>query len=60
MADILMRVDESILPNIARAIMNRTGKTEPIALTQFSTEIEGIGVKQEDIDEIAELLGGDA
>lgn len=40
MADILIKVDETVLPGIAKAIMSKTGKTEPLKITDFAGEIE--------------------
>lgn len=42
MADILLKVDETVLPDIAKAIMSKTGKTEPLKITQFASEITSI------------------
>ena len=42
MADILIKVDETVMPDIAKAIMSKTGKTEPLKITQFAEEIEKI------------------
>ena len=42
MADILLQLDETILPGIANAIKDKTGKTDALPLTQFAAEIESI------------------
>ena len=42
MADVLLKVEETVIPNIAKAIMDKTGKSEPLTLSQFASEIESI------------------
>lgn len=42
MADILIKVDETVMPDIAKAIMSKTGKTDPLKITQFAEEINRI------------------
>lgn len=42
MADILLKVEENVLPNLAKAIMAKTGKSEPLTLSQFQAEVESI------------------
>lgn len=42
MGDILLKVEENVLPNLAKAIMAKTGKSEPLTLLQFQTEVESI------------------
>ena len=44
MADVLIKVDETVMPEIARVIMSKTGKSDPLKITQFAEEIEGISV----------------
>lgn len=44
MADVLIKVDETVMPEIAQAIMSKTGKSDPLKITQFAEEIEGISV----------------
>lgn len=50
MADVLIKVDEAVIPGIANAIMNKTGKFDPLSLPQFAEEIEGISVGSGDGD----------
>lgn len=42
MANILLKVEETVLPNLAKAIMAKTGRSEPMALPEFETEVESI------------------
>ena len=49
MADILIKLDENILPGVAKAIMDKTGKIEPLPLTQFASEIESISVGEDPV-----------
>lgn len=42
MGDVLLRVEENVLPNLAKAIMAKTGKSEPLTLPQFQAEVESI------------------
>ena len=44
MADILIKVDETVMPEIAQAIMDKTGKTTPLKITDFAGEISDITV----------------
>ena len=42
MADILLKIDEKVMPNLAKTIMKKTGKYEPLTIPQFAEEIESI------------------
>lgn len=47
MANILLKVEETVLPNLAKAIMAKTGKSEPMTVSQMASEINGITTKSE-------------
>jgi len=42
MADILLKVEENVLPNLAKTIMAKTGRSEPMTLPEFEAEVESI------------------
>ena len=42
MGDILLKIDENVLPNLARTIMSKTGRSEPMTISQFAEEIDSI------------------
>lgn len=56
MGDILFKVEETVLPNLAKAIMEKTGKTDPLTLPRFAEEIRGIE-GEADLSDIITLLG---
>lgn len=43
MADILLRVEENVLPNLAEKIRSKTGNSSPLSLPQFEAELDNIG-----------------
>lgn len=43
MADILLRVEENVLPNLAEKIRSKTGNGSPLSLPQFEAELDNIG-----------------
>lgn len=55
MADVLIKVDETVVPEIARAIMAKTGKSDPLKITDFAGEIAGIGGGSNDSEQISYL-----
>jgi hypothetical protein len=61
MADILLKVDENVIPNLAQAIKLKTGKNEPLMLSQFQEEVETIsGGSSAMIDETLTISGAAA
>lgn len=42
MADILLRVEENVLPNLAEKIRSKTGNSSPLSLPQFEAELDNI------------------
>lgn len=47
MADILIKVEETVIPEIADAIRAKTGKHDPLSLPQMASEIESISGERE-------------
>lgn len=42
MGDVLLRVEETVLPSLAQKIMSKTGRSEPMTLPEFGTEVDKI------------------
>lgn len=42
MANVLLKVEETVLPSLAQKIMSKTGRSEPMTLPEFGTEVDKI------------------